>query len=190
MTTRTLWVLALGVTVFTINLCGQAEAQLEPPRRPGVDPGSEQSAQLASRAAQAEIAGNPEQALKLAEEGIRADANDPWPHYNRACALASLHRVDEAVASYERAEQQFSAADQWGKSVAIYGRANVLREAGRCDEANRAFADFIVLVQSSDPKGASMAHDYATKCRQGSPAAAAARVDHATSPVPTEPQAR
>src|SRR2546423_7518810 len=166
MTTIMVRVGAAALVVFAGTLCAQAEAQLlEPPHRAGVDPGNERSAQLASRAAQAEIAGNPAQALKLADQGIQADANDPWPYYNRACALARLDRVDEAVASFERAEQQFSAADQWGKSVAIYGRANALREAGRCDDANKTFADFIVLVQPSDPKGATMAHDYAPNFR-------------------------
>ena len=161
----------IGVALFMTALCGQARAQLEPPHRSGVDPGSAQSAQLASRAAQAEISGAPEQALKLADEGIKADAKDPWPYYNRACALASLNRVDEAVAAYQQAEQHFSAADSWGKSVAMYGRANVLRGAGRCDEANQAFADFIVLVQPSDPQGAAMAHEYAARCRPSPPAA-------------------
>jgi tetratricopeptide (TPR) repeat protein len=170
MTTLTFGIRTIAVTACMMALCGQVEAQLEPPHRPGVDPESERSAQLASRAAKAEIAGNPAQALELADEGIQADANDPWPYYNRACALASLNRVDEAVAAYQQAQQHFSVADSWGKSVAIYGRANVLREAGRCDEANTAFADFIVLVQSSDPKGAAMAHEYAANCRQRSPA--------------------
>src|SRR5262245_57492158 len=99
MTMLTFGLRTIGVAVFTVALCGPAAAQLQPPHRPGVDPGSERSAQLASRAAQAEIGGTPALALKLADEGIQADASDPWPYYNRGCALASLNRVDEAVAA-------------------------------------------------------------------------------------------
>src|SRR5581483_9080615 len=95
--------ITVGVAIITMALSAYAEAQLEAPHRAGVDPGSERSAQLASRAAEAEVAGNHALALKLADEGIRADANDPWPYYNRACALAGLKRVDEAVASYQQA---------------------------------------------------------------------------------------
>ena len=54
MTTLTFGLRTIGVAVYVAAMCGRAEAQLEPPRRPGVDPGSERSAQLASRAEKAQ----------------------------------------------------------------------------------------------------------------------------------------
>jgi hypothetical protein len=161
-----------GVLVSVVLSSGSARSQLEPPRRPKVDPGSAQSAEFASRSAQAEVAGDPRLALTLAEKGIQADGADPWPHYDRACALAALNRVEEAVASYRDAQQRFSAADRWGKSIAIYGRANVLAQAGRCDEAGASFAEYANFVLQADPKSADMARRHARECsanRHGQP---------------------
>jgi len=48
--------------------------------------------------------------------------------------------------------------------VAIYGRANVLAQAGRCSEAQPAFEEYATFVESADAKGAALARSYAKNC--------------------------
>src|SRR5581483_2621170 len=100
---------------------------------------------LTSEAAHALIVDHDGEALKLADRAIAEDPRNPWGHYRRAVALASLHRFDEAVASFTDAELRFAAADRWGWSIAIYGRARALAEAGRCGDAKRAFQEYVAL---------------------------------------------
>ena len=42
--------------------------------------------------------GDPQGSLKLADQGIRADAKDPWPYYDKGMALATrIDRTGRAV---------------------------------------------------------------------------------------------
>src|SRR4029077_18088164 len=105
------------------------------------------------------------EAVQLADQAIRANARDPWPYYDKGMALARLGRTDEAAAALLEAEQHFSPADAWGKSVAIYGRAYAFSVAGRCAEARQAFEQYATFVKEHDPKSAEMARRYAADCR-------------------------
>jgi tetratricopeptide (TPR) repeat protein len=143
-------------------------AWADPPQAPknvNVEPTTPKSAALTSRAASAEMNGNPQGALKLAERSISANPRDPWGYYDKAMALAKLGQLDRALVSFGEAEQRYSATDRWGKSIAIYGRAHALSEAGRCDEARKAFEAYISLIREQDVKSANMAATYAAACR-------------------------
>ena len=157
-----------------------AQAQgLRAPQNVNVGPGNPQSAELATRAALASMKGNPAGAVTLANEGIRADPDDPWPYYNKGMALSALGQVNAAVAALTEAEQRFVGNDLWGKSVAIYGRAHTLSQAGRCAEAREAFEQYASLVEPHDAEAAQLARRYATHCHP-TPIAPAA----STSPPP------
>src|SRR5579863_5213863 len=40
-----------------------------------------------------------------------------------------------------------------GRSMAVFGRAHVLAESGRCDEARPAFQEYITIVQNNRWRG-------------------------------------
>jgi tetratricopeptide (TPR) repeat protein len=157
---RAIWVTVLGLGMTA----SVAHAQLAPPRQ-AVDEGSSRSRELASRASESLTRQQPAQALQMAEQAIAADALNPWGHYNRAAALADLGRVDAAVADFQAAERLFSTADAWGKSISMYGRANVLAQAGRCSEAGPAFEEYARYVERADAGAAALARRYATECK-------------------------
>ena len=157
---RMVWVAGLLVGLAS----GGAWAQLAPPRQV-VDPGSGASSGLSSQSAEALTHGQPANALTLADKAIASDARNPWGHYDRAAALADLGRVDEAVAEYKVAQQTFSDADAWGRSLTMYGRANVLAQAGRCPEARAAYEEYATFVERTDPHGADLARRYAQECK-------------------------
>jgi tetratricopeptide (TPR) repeat protein len=149
----------------------------EPPKNVNVEPSNTTSEELATQAANAEMGGNPQAALALAARAIEADPRDPWPHYNKAVALARLGNIDDAVKSFGAAEQRFNIADIWGRSIAIYGGAHALATAGRCAEAKREYLRYAAFINERDPYSANMAVRYANDCR--APAA--------VSPAPATP---
>jgi tetratricopeptide (TPR) repeat protein len=151
-------VLGVGLTA------GVASAQLAAPTH-AVDPGSPRSTGLSSQSAEALVAGKPVVALQMADQAIAADPQNPWAHYDRAAALSDLGRVDEAVAQYEVAQRSFSTQDAWGKSIAMYGKANALSRVGRCAEAQPAFEAYATFVEKADPGAAGLARRYAADCR-------------------------
>jgi tetratricopeptide (TPR) repeat protein len=157
---KMVWLTTVGVVTMA---GGIARAQLAPPSRP-VDPGSGPSAELASRAAEGLVRGNAQEALRLAEQAIAADDRNPWAHYDRAAALADLRRVDDAIAEFKVAEARFPAADPWGKSVAIYGRANILEQTRACSRAAAAFEEYARFVEPLDRGAAAMARQHAAAC--------------------------
>ncbi len=110
-----------------------------------------------------EISGNHERALELAQAAVRANPDDGWAYYLQADALVSLHRVDEAVAAFRQAEQHFAASATWEKSIAIWGQANALKDAGRCTESGPIYARYASFVEARDPDGAAMGRDYAQR---------------------------
>jgi hypothetical protein len=155
-----------GSMVFVAMMVGGvAHGQLTPPSRP--DPGSGPSIDLTSRAAEGLVHGNAPEALRLADQAIAADDRNPWAHYDRAAALADLRRVDEAVAEFKAAEARFPADDPWGRSVAIYGRANILEQGRSCAQAAVAFEEYARFVQGRDSKAAAMARQHAAECTTG-----------------------
>jgi tetratricopeptide (TPR) repeat protein len=157
--------LALGVSSLCLSSVSAWSAPPEAPRNVKVEAATPRSAELSSRAASAEMAGDPQDALKLSEKTIAANPRDPWGYYGRAIALRQLGRVDDALQAYSSAEGLFAPSDLWGRSVAIYGRAHALEQAGRCTEAKGEFERYAAFVRERDPKSADMATRYAADCR-------------------------
>jgi tetratricopeptide (TPR) repeat protein len=156
----------------TLGLLGiglsAAVAWSEPAQAPAnvkVEPATPKSAKLTTRAASAEMGGDPQAALKLAQRAIAADQGNPWGYYDKGSALARLGQTDEALLAFSAAEQRYALSDQWGRSIAIYGRAHALGEARRCDEARREFARYAGLIRERDAKSADLAMRYATDCK-------------------------
>jgi hypothetical protein len=147
--------------------------ELKAPENVHAEPSTPASAELSSRSATAEMKGDPQDALKLADQGIRADAKDPWPYYDKGMALARVGETNGALAALLAAEQHFSPSDRWGRSVAVFGRAHTLAEAGRCEEARAAFQEYMSLVRG-DPEAVALASRYSRDCRPPAPAAAPA----------------
>jgi tetratricopeptide (TPR) repeat protein len=157
-----------------------ARAELRAPQNVKAEAGNRQSSDLASRAATADIQGKPQQAVELANQGIRADPRNPWPYYDKGMALAEMGETDAAIAALYAAEQRFQPSDRWGRSVAIYGRAHALGQAGRCTESVQAFAEYANFVGKDEPASAAMARRYAMDCK-----APQARAAAPAQPAPT-----
>ena len=147
--------------------------ELKAPENVYAEPSSPASAELASRAATAEMKGDPQASLKLADEAIRANAKDPWAHYDKGMALARVGEINGALAALLAAEHHFASYDRWGRSVAVFGRAHTLAEAGRCEEARAAFQEYMSLVRG-DPDAVALAQRYSRDCRPPAPPAAPA----------------
>ncbi len=144
-----------------------------PPENVYAEPSTPASAELASRAATAEMKGDPQESLRLSDEAIRADAKNPWPYYDKGMALARVGETNGALAALLAAEQHFSPTDRWGRSVAVFGRAHTLAGAGRCDEARQAFQEYMSLVRG-DPDAVGLAQRYSHDCRPPAPTKPAA----------------
>jgi tetratricopeptide (TPR) repeat protein len=127
-------------------------------------PPPEASEKLTTEAARALIAGKPELALERAEAAVKATPRSAWAQYQRASALSALRRWDDAVKAYDEALRTFARPDDWGRSVALWGRAEALREAGHCDEAKSSFNEYVALVASRDRKAADQANSQAAAC--------------------------
>jgi len=152
--------------LMVMATAGAAQAQgLRAPQNVHAVPWSRQSSELATRSAKAAMAGDPAESLALARQATRLSPQDPWPYYNEGMALARLGQTDAAVAALSAAELRFSTVDPWGRSVAIYGRANTLAGAGRCAEARQAFEQYATFVEQRAPNSAALARRYATECR-------------------------
>jgi tetratricopeptide (TPR) repeat protein len=159
------WLVGLwGLQALTLGATGHA-TELRAPQNANEAPGTRQSAELSTRAAASQMNGRPAEALALAEQGIRADPNDPWPYYSKAMALSELGQVDAAAAAFVESERRFLHRDLWGRSVAVYGRGHAYAQAGRCAEAEKAFDEYAALVRGYDAKSVEMVHRYADECR-------------------------
>jgi tetratricopeptide (TPR) repeat protein len=110
-----------------------------------------------------QTAGNYESALALADQSIRQNPSSAWARYMRADALTSLGRFDEAVASFREAQHLFLPGKLNETSIAIWGEANALKEAGRCTEASPVYLRYAAFVEQRDARGAAMAREYAKK---------------------------
>jgi len=132
-----------------------------------VRPTTAQSSKLNTAAARAQIQGEPAEALRLADQAIQANPNDPWPRYTRGMALARLGQTDEAITALSEAEQSFGPKDPWGRSIAMWGQAHTFAQAGRCTQARAAFDRYAGFVVSAEPRSADLARRYAAECGQG-----------------------
>jgi tetratricopeptide (TPR) repeat protein len=158
--------LLTAAAVMWVATAGAVRAdELRAPQSLNAVPWNRQASELASRSAKAAIEGNPQESLALADKAIQVSPNDPWPHYNKGMALARLGQTDAALSALTAAEVRFSTVDPWGRSVAIYGRANTLAGAGRCAEAHQAFEQYASFVEQRAPHSAELARRYATECR-------------------------
>ena len=137
---------------------------IKAPENVNAEPSSPISAELATRAALAEMRGDPHESARLADQAIQANPKDPWPYYDKGMALARMGETDAAIAALDAAEQHFSIGDPWGRSIAVFGRAHVLAESGRCAEARPAFQEYITLVKS-EPDAVALAQRYSRDCR-------------------------
>ncbi len=102
-------------------------------------------------------------ALEFSARVIQAEPTRGRGYYLRADALLALKRYDEAVQAYRDAEQRSDAGDRQSKAVAIWGQANALKEAGRCDEASPIYKRYAAFVQSYDGEAAQMGLTYSQK---------------------------
>jgi Flp pilus assembly protein TadD len=159
---------AMGL-VLAAGAAGSPRAD-EPKAPPSMkaEPSTPVSAELSSRAATAEISGNAQYALSLADRAIRADPKDPWAHYDKGMALAQMGEVNGAVASLFAAQQHFQPSDVRGRSVAVFGRAHVLAQAGRCDEAAAAYREYMALIRGNT-EDVARAQRYINDCRAPTP---------------------
>jgi tetratricopeptide (TPR) repeat protein len=156
--------LALGTFICAAGFAVAVQAEpVAPPHSVTVESSTPQSNTLSTQAANADMKGDAQAAVKFADEGIAADPSDPWPYYNKAQALVRLGQTDAAVATFSKAEQLFAQTDRWSKSVAIFGRAHALAQAYRCKEARAAFVDYATWL-SDDPNAAKVARRYADDC--------------------------
>ncbi len=153
-------------------------ADIAAPKNVNAEPSTPRSAELSTRSATAEMSGNPSYSLKLADDAIRADPKDPWPYYDKGMALARVGELDGALAALDAAEQHFAASDRWGRSVAVFGRAHALSEAGRCVEAEKEYDRYASLIPE-DAGSVAIAHRYAADCQQ-------APTTPASAPIPAE----
>jgi len=132
---------------------------------------------MSGHAGSALASGGSAQAAILAEQALDKDGFNPWAHYRRAAALSEQHRTDEAVAEYKVAEEAFAGVDERGRSLAIYGRAFTLDQAGRCGEARPAYEQYARLVEKRDAKGAAQARQYAERCQASAPEPSTAKIE-------------
>ena len=183
--------IAAAAAVMLVATAGAARAQeLRAPQNVNAAPWSRQASELATRSAKAAMRGDPQESLTLAQQAIQVSPQDPWPYYNKGMALARLGQTDAAVSALGTAEQHFSTADPWGRSVAIYGRAHTLAGAGRCAAASQAFEQYARFVEQRAPNSAALARRYATECRApGTPPAPASQEAPASAPPPASPPA-
>jgi tetratricopeptide (TPR) repeat protein len=160
MTLRTIGLMTL-ISAASASAGPRAVAQLAPLQQSTPPTAGDR---LASQSAEAELAGDHDKALRLADEASKADPKNPWAYYDRGDALAALRRPDEAIAAFHEAEQRYSEAEVWGKSIAIWGQANVLSRASRCQEAAPIFERYASLVERVDKGAAELARQHAKQC--------------------------
>lgn len=153
------------LSALTAFIGSHAHAQLAPLKQSAAPSAADL---LASQSVAAQMAGDHEKALQLADDAIKADSKEAWGYYDRGDALASLHRLDDALTAFRQSEQRFEVADSWGKSVAIWGEANVFRQVGRCKDAAPVFEQYASFVESLDTDAAALARKSATECAPAS----------------------
>ncbi|HEY2901212.1 MAG TPA: tetratricopeptide repeat protein [Polyangia bacterium] len=151
--------------MIVLGTAGVASADFAAPRYvPERSSMAVRAANLVTAAAKAEMIGNASEGLRLADAAIKADPDDGWGYYDRGEALQALGQTDGAISAYREAEKHFP-NEVWSKSIPLYGEANALAVAGRCDEARVAFERYASFVESADPRSAELGRRYAKDCR-------------------------
>jgi tetratricopeptide (TPR) repeat protein len=110
--------------------------------------------------------GDYQRVLTLTEQGLAQVPNDAWLLYDRGAALASLNRLDEAVAVLQRAQATFKADEPWGRALASYRRGLALARLGRCGEANLAIAQYASLMRQMNHEVAADAQSSVAQCER------------------------
>lgn len=137
-----------SMVALALSGCATGKRQLAPLRRVELSsPRKRRASQLITAADGALMRGQHAEAIQLANAALRHDRGGGWAYYVRAVARAKLGQPGVAVADYRAAETHFSANDIWARSVAIYGRARALEQALRCTEAQRAYRQYVELVE-------------------------------------------
>lgn len=150
---------------LALLLSGAARAELTQLHRVDLSTHAKQEASsLNTEAATALMRQDYGKALALATRASQADPSDPWSHYTRAQALANLQRVDDALGEFNAALERYLPEDTWGQSVALYGRALALDQAGRCKDAQAAYDKYVQFVQPLDPQAAQVASLQSERC--------------------------
>jgi tetratricopeptide (TPR) repeat protein len=158
----------LGLLVLIGGVRAPRAEEVKPPQHVKAEPSTPASAELSSRAVSAAASGNPQYAVSLADRAIRADPKDPWAYYDKGMALARMGEVNGAVAALFAAQQHVHPSDVWGRSVVVFGRAHVLAQAGRCDEAEAAYREYMALVRGNT-EDVARAQQYINDCRASTP---------------------
>ena len=157
------WKIGTGVLTgaLTVLAASRSQAQLAPLKQ-SVAPGTADG--LASQSVQAELAGDHPKALQLAEDAIKSDPQNPWGRYAKGDALGSLQRIDDAAVAFRAAEQHFSDAEMWGKSIAIWGQANAFFQVGRCQDSTPLYERYASFVEKVDQEAAALARRFEKSC--------------------------
>jgi tetratricopeptide (TPR) repeat protein len=150
-------------------------------------PPAQASAKETTEAARALMAGKPEEAIKHADQALAAQPKSAWAHYQKASALAALGKWEAAVSEYDEAMRTFARGDDWGRSVALWGRGEVLRDSGHCDEAKTTFNEYVSLVASRDKKAADLANEQSAACKAPAERKAEAVAANQAAPEPVAP---
>lgn len=157
---RTLYIPVLAGALALIA-GSRAHAQLAPLQQSAAPSAADG---LTSQSVQAELAGDHAKALQLADDAIKSDAKNPWARYAKGDALGSLQRTDDAASSFREAEQHFSDAEMWGKSIAIWGQANAFLQVGRCQDSSPLYERYASFVEKVDPEAAALARRFEKSC--------------------------
>lgn len=166
----------LGVGAALCASVGLAHAKVEELRRVNLStPERVQAQRLTTQAVTALASADYARALTLADQAIATFSEDGWAYYDRAAALAGLGRLEEAQSSYREADRRFAKdGDDYGRSVAMYGEAIALSNAGRCADAQPRFDAYSQFMAShGEPQAAELGRQYARGCV--TPAAPVAR---------------
>jgi predicted Zn-dependent protease len=154
----------LGLLVVGGRAGAAPADEIKPPTNVNAEPSTPASVELTGRSAAADMAENPKEAASLADGAIRADPRDPWSYYDKGMALARMGDVNGGARMLFAAQQHFHPSDVWGRSVAVFGRAHILAEAGRCDEARAAYREYMALVRG-DPEAVALARRFSRECQ-------------------------
>jgi tetratricopeptide (TPR) repeat protein len=158
---------AIGMLALPLALALPAcsSGALAPVSRPTLTSG-DLSTEYAQGSTRSIRSGQWENALELADRSVAFDPSSAWGHYDRAVALQHLMRTNDAIAAYRLAHALFARTDHRGRSIALYGVARALDDAGRCTDAATAYGQFATFVERTDPADATMARGYARECGQ------------------------
>jgi tetratricopeptide (TPR) repeat protein len=161
----------LGGAALLVTIAGgSVYAGIQAPNEGRPKSGAQvRASELATQSARAEMTGDHSQALQLADEACKAEPTEPWAYYYRGDALASMGRIDDAVAAFQDAEKRFPDSDVWGKSVAAWGQANAFKQVGRCPEAVLQFEHYVALIQTVDKDSVVMARQAEKQCTPRAP---------------------